>query len=110
MSPLLVEAAVRRPQETDLPDMSPLLLDVACRSLQLMSWHEMSPLLPAVRRRVPFTCRPSFTKMSPELEADKLPTGRALTCTSFIPLVFVGSLGFFMPTTNIPWASTCTLM
>ena len=45
-----------------------------------------------------------------ELEADKLPTGRALTCTSFIPLVFVGSLGFFMPTTNVPWASTCTLM
>jgi hypothetical protein len=39
--------------------------------------------------------------MSPELEADKLPTGRALTCTSFIPLVFVGSLGFFMPTTKI---------
>ena len=44
MSPLLLEAAARRPQETDLPDMSPLLLDVACRSLQLMSWHEMSPL------------------------------------------------------------------
>lgn len=85
---------MRRPQETDLPDMSPLLLDVACRSLQLMSWHEMSPLLPAVRRRSPFTCRPSFTKMSPELEADKLPTGRALTCTSFIPLVLWGLWAF----------------
>ena len=90
MSPLLLEAAARRPQETDLPDMSPLLLDVACRSLQLMSWHEMSPLLPAVRRRVPFTCRPSFTRMSPELEADKLPTGRALTLHFLYPFGFCG--------------------